>query len=360
MLLCVISGTLIVIVLYWISGTPNTHKNGFNRHIENNFITTYHFLDIGVPHYRIAGASKKQIFLTNSNNPLEIKAVDYDLNNLHSTEWFFNLPFFPANRVFSIDSPRADIFDRHSGKIHSYRIELNQPTKISEDSIHGRQFDAGLRISESKIIVRTINLPMHQHTLTKIEMPGLTATENNSVIEKQVDGYLCTDGILLYDKTTARLIYIYLYRNQFLILDSNLHLIKRARTIDTVAHSEIKIHTFKSNAVVTFETPPLTVNKKACVWRGHLYIQSGLLADNENRKTFSNNSITDVYDLKNGRYEFSFYIPHFTKYKLDEFQVYDHLLIAIQGKFIVSYLIDPRFSFEDSLALKRQQDGPAL
>lgn len=338
--LCIVCGTLLVVFLYWISGAPNTMKNGFSRKINDHYLTTFHFIDLKIPHYRIVGASHQQIFLSNPQDPLKINRVDYALTYYRSTGWVFDLSMFPTNRSIHIDSPQVDIFDRQSSLFINYNIQSGYPVKQFEDSLTGRSFDAGLRSSNHQLILRTLNLEMHQHTLTKIELPGFVAFENKTAIERQVDGYLCTDGILLFDHVTSRVVYLYLYRNQFLILDSNLQLIKRAQTIDTISRAEIQIHHFKNSKAVTFESPPLTVNKKACVWNGRLYIQSGLLSDNEDRKTFTNNFITDVYDLKTGRYEFSFYIPHFSGYKLDDFQVYDHLLVAIHGEFIVSYLVN--------------------
>ncbi len=226
------------------------------------------------------------------------------------------------------------------GTVTTSQLFQNMLLKISTDSIRGKQFDAGLHMRNHGFLVRTFNNEVQHYTLSKIGTPYRNIFENKDAIEKQLDGYLCCDGLLMYDSSISMLIYLYFYRNEFLILDSNLQLLRKVKTVDTVSRAHINVYHSKNGRATTFGAPPVVINKKACVWKGHLFIQSGLLSDNEDRKTFSNNSVTDEYDLKTGKYIFSFYIPHYGKYKVDDFQIYDSLLIAVEGSNIVSYRIN--------------------
>ncbi len=341
-ILCILTGSIVVIVLYLLSGAPNTHKNGFKRLIRPNYVKSWHSLDVGLSTYRLAGYTKNQLFVSNLTDPLMIRSIDYDISNAHIESWSFGLKDLPKTSIVRIDSPWIDIFNSKQQKIVSYRLYHDSLIKINEDSYSVKPFDDGRRISGDELLTRTLNLTLHQYTLTGIKSLPPANFENATAIEKQIDGFLCTDGMMIYDPAISKIVYVYYYRNQFVILDSGLNLLHRVRTIDTVTQAQIKVYIFSSSAVTTFKGPSMPVNKRACVWKGRLYIVSGLLADNENRKSFSNNSITDVYDLNKEKYLFSFYIPQFGPFKINDFQVYDSLLIAVQGHFIVSYQIDQR------------------
>jgi hypothetical protein len=339
---CVLVGTLILTILYLLSGNPNTFKNGFKRNIKEEYVISFHAKDLGNISPNLIGTLKDQIFFNYLKDPLNIQVIDNDLTNIQSRTWKFPISARSSDLTVLLDSPTIDIYDKGKSRISSFQITHHSPELKSEDSVPGRQFDLGNRISSNSFVLRTINMKLSQYTLTKLSVHEKSFKENPAAVVKQIDGYLCTDGMLFYDSINSKAIYVYYYRNQFLILDSNLNLLVRANTIDTVTHAQIKIHTFVKARYTTFEAPATITNRKASVWHGNLYIQSGLLSDNEDRKMFSNSSIIDVYALSNGNYLYSFYIPRYSKFRVDEFQVFDSLLIAIQGNFIVSYLFNKR------------------
>ncbi len=79
---CMVAGVLLVSILYWISGAPNTHKNGFNRRINPDYITSWHSLNIGLTNYVIVGSTRYQSYMQNIDDPLVLKTVDFDLTHL--------------------------------------------------------------------------------------------------------------------------------------------------------------------------------------------------------------------------------------------------------------------------------------
>jgi hypothetical protein len=338
--LCLSTGSVIVVFLYVVSGTPNTHKNGFKREIHDHYLTAWHSYDIDLMTYRFTGFTNKYVYFADVHHPQVVRIIDYDLSKTGDQDWVFVNPQLPSSATVHYDSPWIDIFLRLQNKILSARKYQEDSLKWSTGSVPGRQFDAGIRISDHSILIRTIDKDLRQYTLTKLRLPDTVVFEEKKVIEKQLDGFLSTDGMMFYDTTLSKFVYLYFYRNQFLILDSNLQLLQKARTIDTVSQAQIRIHNFKDGTLSTFDAPPLIVNRKACVWKGLLFIHSGLLADNEDRKMFSNHSIIDIYDLRTGKYLYSFYIPRAGKYKVDDFQVFDSLIISIQGHYIVSNLVN--------------------
>lgn len=69
----------------------------------------------------------------------------------------------------------------------------------------------------------------------------------------------------------------------------------------------------------------------------YLFVQSGLLANNENRELFSRASVVDMYEESNGRYRYSFYIPHFQEESLKSFHVNKNDLVALYDHYLVLY-----------------------
>jgi hypothetical protein len=337
--ICIGGGILAVCILYGLSGTPNSIGNGFKRHIKQGYLVSYHSEDLHQTAFQLSGFTKTSLFVSNLDDPLHVFTIDSGLTRFKPAPWTIPIPTQSNNLSVFIDSPDIAVYDRRNNLISSFQnIRVAQNLKF-RDSVSEIQFDLGSRVSETSFALRTINRQLNQYTLAKYVRGQQHILENKNAIIKQLDGFICSDGILLYDSSCSRIIYLYFYRNQFLILDSNLKLLARAKTIDTCGYAQIRLHHFIKEKYTTFEAPALMVNKKACVWNGRLYIQSGLVSDNEDRRIFSNNSIVDVYDLTNAKYLYSFYIPHFNQFKLDGFQVRENMLFAIQGNFIVSYII---------------------
>jgi len=135
-------------------------------------------------------------------------------------------------------------------------------------------------------------------------------------------------------------LYIYFYRNQFICLDTNLNIIYTGRTIDTNSVAKIKLAEIKSENKKTFFTPPKVINKFNCVAGESIFINSTLNANNEDNSFFRTHSAIDVYSLKTGRYCYSFYLPEIEGKKIQSFRVIDKTLIAIQGRYLVTYTLD--------------------
>jgi hypothetical protein len=158
--------------------------------------------------------------------------------------------------------------------------------------------------------------------------------------KKQIDGIFCTDGVLHYDKQIPMLVYIYFYRNEFITMDTNMHIISRARTIDTTSTAKIKMTKVMPENIITFSVPPLTVNKHSCVSGKFLFNHSGLRADNENKKTFDQSSVIDVYNLRDNRYLGSFYLQDYDHKKLSGFRVDGNRLLAIYDHYLLRFEIN--------------------
>ena len=67
-----------------------------------------------------------------------------------------------------------------------------------------------------------------------------------------------------------------------------------------------------------------------------------MLAKNEDEKKFENSSVIDTYNLRDGQYQFSFYLPKHNEKKMREFKVSGDMLIALYDHYVLKYQFDPK------------------
>jgi len=139
---------------------------------------------------------------------------------------------------------------------------------------------------------------------------------------------------------------MYYYRGEFLSLDTNLNLLYKSKTIDTVLTADIttkvKINV-KENTRTTMQTkPPNVVNAFITSDKNHIYVRSKLKADNDTDSKFVDNSIIDTYDIVSGKYKSSFYLPRYKGRKVSNFQIKGNILLAMYGRYLVKYGIDEK------------------
>ncbi|MNY31772.1 hypothetical protein D3C86_1659470 [compost metagenome] len=83
--------------------------------------------------------------------------------------------------------------------------------------------------------------------------------------------------------------------------------------------------------------PPLYVNKRGYSSGNNLYIHAALAADNEDPKRFKQREVIDVYQLDNGKYSHTIYLPK--NKRLTGFVVHDDVLIALHERYLTTYSI---------------------
>ena len=114
-------------------------------------------------------------------------------------------------------------------------------------------------------------------------------------------------------------------------------LLYTGKTIDTISHARIKVSKIASDGTITMAAPPLRVNKGACANDRYLFINSNLNANNEPYDVLDSADIIDVYDLDNGKYKLSFYLPNLGGKKVNDVKVYGNRLVAWYGRYLTVY-----------------------
>lgn len=162
------------------------------------------------------------------------------------------------------------------------------------------------------------------------------------LLEKQIDGLFCVEGKIHYSESLKQLVYLYSYRNQYIVADTNFDLVYRAHTIDTFSRARVKVTNIESENASMLSSPPTNINGLSCVSGKYLFVQSNLLAKNEDKEEFINGVVIDAYDLVNRTYSFSFHLRDHRNKKLSDFKVFKNQLVAIFDQYLVIYEFKPK------------------
>src|ERR1700719_4115587 len=148
------SGTLFIILLYLVSGAPNTHKNGFNRKIKAKYLTPFQSMDLKMRDWQIVGTTKSDIFLWNRIRSNSIHNINYDLTKIHTEPWRSNILNNPDYLAIRIDSPCFEIYDRRHLIIYRYQLEDGKLLDELVESIPRIHFDLVQKLSSQSYISR--------------------------------------------------------------------------------------------------------------------------------------------------------------------------------------------------------------
>jgi hypothetical protein len=185
-------------------------------------------------------------------------------------------------------------------------------------------------ISKSSSILQVIDLDTRTTFLTKTSGAPSLRTD---IPHTQAEGIISADGILQYSKKENILVYVYRYSNQFVCMDTSLRIQYVGKTIDTT--SVARISTIEIEGKITMSKPPFVVNKFSFVDGKNLFVHSNLVARNESIDYAAHQSVIDIYNIIDGVYRFSFYVPDHENTKMRSFHVRGSTFFAVFPNHIV-------------------------
>lgn len=332
---------LVVLVLYMVADRLNHQHNNFTRLFPPHPVLFEKAVDIKYNSYYVAGATPDNFYLANFTAPLHLLSLNTtsaDTQHVRITIKDTSLQKFKSIRV-TVDSPFFYIADGIRPALLKGLIGQWHAKRYVYDSAY---FTEAVPISPASFIIRSVSRT-NRNFLSKetSTLPHLQI--DTTLLAKQVDGLFCTDGMMHFNHDLNMLVYLYFYRNQFICMDTSLNLRYRGKTIDTVSHAQIKVASIRSDNSITLAAPPLMVNKKSATSGQYLFVNSALQAKNETAEAFNTASVIDVYDLRNGIYQFSFYLFDFNEEKLREFKVAGDKLVALYDHYAVIHRLEPKY-----------------
>jgi len=326
----------IMIALFLSSEKIMHYDNPFIRRYPNHAATSLDQKDIKFNSYYIAGFANGRIYLGNSTAPLQLLSFDKTLKNKRIDKITFDPKKIPFSMVRI--SIKGNYFYLKDGTVPVIFRGTTSDWKINKELKGIHYYDQAEPIDSARIVFRSNN----GKNLANII--GIFRSEEEKKIEykemllqKQIDGVFDTDGKLLYTENPNRIIYLYYYRNEFIVADKTGDLQFRGHTIDTITKAKIKVSYLEDRRVRKMSAPPFIVNANAAVCQNLLFVYSKIKGKYENEKLWDQACIIDVYDLNKNAYLMSFPVYNAGKYKLKNFVVTPSYLYGLIGNEIVIY-----------------------
>jgi len=326
---CAAVGVLVVLLLSLLSARVAASKGAFLRTFRQHAINERMELDLKTNSYYLAGIGRNTAFLGNHIAPLHILTINFtsgdSTHHRLAVEGIFEEKFWSVR--LKVDSPDFYLFDGAVPRIYKGSAANWQAKRFRYDTEFFQDLEP---IGSNSFAIRSIVGENKEAALGKISPDEPHFTFKRDILQKQVDGYFCTSGYLQYDKVFHRLLYLYRYRNEFMVMDSNMSLLKKATTIDTNSVAKIEVATIHSSNSRVFQSPPVVVNSNCFLDGNYLFVHSALLSRNEHASALEEASVIDVYHLTDLAYRFSFYIfDHVPGGKLQAFAVAGNTLVAL-------------------------------
>lgn len=329
--LCFTASVGVVALLFGMSGILKDKRNSFLREFPPHPITEGDTLNLRYNSYYIAGGTPHTLYLGNAKAPLHLLQVN--LTTLDTIHVRLNVKGIMDQKFWSVkvqvDSPYYFVTDGAVPALFKGRVDTWKAEQFLGDSIFFRDI---IPVTENSFAVKSLSGNHQENILGIIGNHAPYQIFTDKVLEKQLDGVFCTDGMLHYNAKRNELLYLYFYRNQFIVLDTTLQVKYTGCTIDTISRARIKTATVGSGheRAFTLTSPPFFVNKRSCVSGNLLFVNSNLLAKNESPNAFDSGDVIDVYALPSGDYAFSFYIyNNHGKRPMRAFNVYDNTLVVL-------------------------------
>ena len=337
-----VGSVALVVLLFVTSEEMIHHRNPFVRRFIPHHINKKYQVALGFNSYYFAGTGMGKIYLGNYTDPSRITVLDSTLKNRKQYTIQLNTINFPFRSIqVKVVPPYFYVLDGTVPCIFKGTIENWKATLISNRSIH---FSAAAIMDNNAIAIRTRDTQKRENTLGVIQFGNPSKVQlAPDLLEKQMDGVFDTDGSLQYSPSLQKLVYVYYYRNQFIITDPHLKLTYRGNTIDTNSVAKLKIAYLPQQGIKQFSAPPFTVNAASSVFKNLLFVHSNLEGKFESQKMWNQASVVDVYEIVENSYQFSFYVYHHNRQKMRSFVVTDSHLFALIDDQIVAYSLGNLF-----------------
>ena len=325
----------VVVGLFLSSEHIIKKENSFIRRFGLHPIRNEKSLDLGINSYYFAGMADGQIYLGNMTAPLVLTQIDTALtarkavkikpDDLSHSFRYIQLQVKPPY-FYLYDGTVPVIYRGHLGDTTANTVSINDCYFSQLQVIDSVNFAFRAQSSQTKSWVLG-QLNLEENPRVKL---------NHELLKKQIDGIFDTDGQLLCDDVSEELVYIYYYRNQFLVMDREMRLLQELNTIDTTSRAKVQVRLL-SDGQHKMDAPPLLVNKTSAVHRQVLFNVSMLMGKFESREQWKKAMVIDMYRTGEQEYLGSFYVYHRGDNKLSRLLATDKYLFVLSGNEIVRY-----------------------
>ncbi|ANF52969.1 tellurium resistance protein TerC [Chryseobacterium glaciei] len=342
----------VIIALFLSSENIIKKENNFTRRFLLHPIIEDKTLDLGINSYYFAGVEHDKIYLGNLTAPLILTSVDTALTGNSEVRLHLDKSDYKfRNLQLQVKSPYFYLYDGSVPVIYRGSLGDSLARTISYRDAYFTQL---VVIDSSRFAIRTQSRQNQQYVLGSLNLGQNPKVKlHTTILEKQIDGVFDSDGKLITSLKTNNLIYTFSYRNQFLVVDEELNVLKKLNTIDTTSRAKIQTRRL-SDGKHKMTAPPLLVNKIMTANRHLLFNQSNLIGKHESSKAWEKASVVDIYRTDKQEYVGSFYIQNRTENTMSYMLATDKYLYVLIGNELVRYkfrtaLLDPKSGEAENL-----------
>ncbi|MBO9676355.1 MAG: hypothetical protein J7577_23135 [Sphingobacteriaceae bacterium] len=325
----------VVVGLFISSEHVIKQENNFTRRFLLHPVIEDKRFNLGINSYYFAGISDGKIYLGNLTAPLLLTAVDTGLRSLtqirikpDQTDFKFR------NLQVQVKAPFYYLYDGSVPVIYQGRLGDTNARIISYRDAYFNQL---VVIDSSKFAIRTQNSINQQYTLAGLNLSKLPKIELfSSILEKQVDGVFDSDGKIIQSYNSNKVIYTYAYRNEFIVMNSDLGVQGKLHTIDTTKIAKLTSKKL-GDGKYKMAAPPLVVNKNQTANHYLLFNQSNLMGKHENTKAWKKASVIDIYKLDRQEYVGSFYVYNQKENKMSHMMATENYFFVMVGNELIRY-----------------------
>ena len=334
----------VILAIFHFGDLPNTHNNGFKRSYFQVPYSGSQERKLPDTLVGIVGATRWNVYISTATEG-EVLEIGKDLRGRIKkikipffARWYDSLQF--SSLSIMIDSPRMYLFAENKPAIvktsldaASFEVRILPPGGFSREAMAGPDC----------FILRKFEPRLIDQVFVRYNFSTGILKKEENISEIYGDGGIISDGQLHFDGGTKKLYYIYYYKNLLLSFDTTLGFVNKFASIDTTISFNMKTGLVKNGGTQAFTniTPANIINKLNYVQNGLLFNMSALKADNESSTFFSDNSVIDIIDLKNGKYLGSMSLPVCNGAKLSQFIISGSKLVGLYTHSIIIYDLDP-------------------
>ncbi|MDR2270439.1 MAG: hypothetical protein LBF27_05975 [Sphingobacterium sp.] len=335
--LIIVASCLFVIGLFRSSEHIIKSENSFIRRFLQHPILIEKTRDLKVNSYYLSGIHNGVLYLGNISAPLIITTIDTTLSRYMQKRTSIDKKDYNFRNIkLQIQGLYYYLYDGTVPII--YRGHLNDSiarTLSYQDAF----FNQLVVIDSTRFAIRTQRGSDHRYTLATLDVKGDSKVKlKPDILQGQIDGVFDVDGSLISNSNATKLVYTYVYRNQFIVMDSTMKIENRLHTIDTTSRAKITISKL-SDGTKKMGAPPFSVNKRSVIAGDLLFNESNLMGKYEPSESWKTSAIIDVYRLDRQQYMGSFYIDHKKGEALSSWLVNGNYLYAIVGNELRRYKI---------------------
>jgi len=317
-------------------------RQSFTRNFEPSiFLQKEGQVDLRVNSFYLAGATRHTLYLGNWTGPFHL--VQVRLDNLDTVHLDISLKDTKIPDDFKMFRMRVDspyFYLSHGEMPGIFKGQLSDLEGASFLPVNSPYFVEAVPVSPTLFALKSLSLVDDSNELATLRPDSPYFEFKSAILEKQIDGFFCVDGTLHFDNDLNKLVYVYAFRNEYIVMDTGLNVVTRYHTIDTFSRAPIKVAKIASKDYSTLASPPARTNPQSCISKNLLFIRSPLLANNEDEMEFHTASPIDVYDVEQGKYLYSFYLEKVNNHAPTSFKVIGEHLAAIYNHHLVIYKLN--------------------